>query len=522
MTTEVIHQLNSYIELLIPQAEYFNEHNLVCDSTLLINILQGMLSAQENNDYILIADIYEIELNPFFANLQEFIISREGFDFNVEDYNNNLRMIEQMDSELGSILNSLPNPVDLLEQGYTIEPTSCGLMTLALSDNNRKYYLHSNNQVQKEAFTLANSWYTEEKTEYIIYGLGLGYHVTELFGRDNNITIEVYESDIHIIEMACAFSDLNCIATNQNIKLIYDPDFTKLVNKLSSRRDDVEFVLHYPSLRNIKNPIIKEKLENYFIQYSSIKNQLHLLNSNFIENILHFDNSVDELKEIFEGKNLFIVSAGPSLDKNFLQLKNRRENSLILATGTVFRKLINAEIIPDYIIVTDANPRVYGQINGLETKDIPMIFLSTAYQNFAKNYQGKKYMICQKDYTKAEEFAVIHGYNLYQTGGSVSTTALEVGIRLGCKRIIFLGLDLGFPDNLVHATGTSRKQLASTENLQQVPDIYGNLIYTTKVLNIYRKWIENRIKDVKEIEFIDASEGGAMISGMRIAKLSEV
>ena len=38
---------------------------------------------------------------------------------------------------------------------------------------------------------------------------------------------------------------------------------------------------------------------------------------------------------------------------------------------------------------------------------------------------------------------------------------------------------------------------------------------------MYRKWIENRIENVTEIEFIDATEGGAKVKGMQIKKLSE-
>jgi hypothetical protein len=54
-----------------------------------------------------------------------------------------------------------------------------------------------------------------------------------------------------------------------------------------------------------------------------------------------------------------------------------------------------------------------------------------------------------------------------------------------------------------------------------VEDIYGKLIYTSKSLDMYRQWIENRIKGIKDIEFIDATEGGARIKGMQIRKLSE-
>ena len=155
---------------------------------------------------------------------------------------------------------------------------------------------------------------------------------------------------------------------------------------------------------------------------------------------------------------MYIVAAGPSLDLNFKRLKEVKNKGIILATGTVFRKLISADIIPDYLIVTDANARVYKQIAGYEDYDIPMLFLSTAYYGFASNYKGKKYIICQKDYRKAEELASQLDLHCFLTGGSVSTTALDIGITFKCRRIIFLGLDLAYTNNyvmpVIHPEGT--------------------------------------------------------------------
>ncbi|MDF2802122.1 MAG: uncharacterized protein K0S61_2025 [Anaerocolumna sp.] len=369
---------------------------------------------------------------------------------------------------------------------------------------------------------MANSWYSEDKSNYILFGLGLGYHVSELLEMDKNIKVKVYESDCNIIQLACAFSNIGQLLKNSNVTLIYDPEFTKLSDRIEKITFDDEFVIHYPSLRNIKNKSVKEKLENYFLQYSSVKNQLRLLNGNFRKNIFCYNGLVDELKHVFEGKDLYIVAAGPSLDRNFLELKGLNKNAIIIATGTVFRKLLNAGIRPDYFIVTDANERVYAQISGLENENIPMLYLSTAYHGFAEKYQGDKYMILQKDYDKSEQYAKEKGVSLYRTGGSVSTTALDLGISLGCKRIVFLGLDLAFTNNYVHALGTSRRELTSTDDLRQVENINGDLIYTSKSLDIYREWIENRIKTEKVIEFIDATEGGAKIKGMKIEPLLDV
>ena len=131
-------------------------------------------------------------------------------------------------------------------------------------------------------------------------------------------------------------------------------------------------------------------------------------------------------------------------------------------------------------------------------------------------------MVCQQGYPKAEEYAKEKGLHLFQTGGSVSTTALDLGITFGCSRIIFIGLDLAYTDNFAHASDTSRRVAADFDNLRQVEDNHGNMIPTSRTLDMYREWIENRIKGIEDIEFIDATEGGARIKGMRVAKLADV
>lgn len=519
IVTSLINQLNSFTEILLENSNYFNEEEKILDIDVLLNIMGSMLEAQANRDYILLADLYELQLNPYLVYLQDVIMNKEDIKMDEELYKKNISIVTSNNT---SLLKYMNNNINNLDSDYHIEYSSIGLYTLALLQNGKRFYIHSNNNIINEAFTLANSWYSDEKRNYIVYGLGLGYHIKELYQLDNNIQIEVFESDINIIQMACGYADISSIFSNSNVKLTFDPDFTQFGKRINRVDSNTEIVIHYPSLRNIKDKSIKAKLDEYFLQYSSYRNQKRLLNGNFDINIQSTNHYIDELMPKLKGKDLYIVAAGPSLDKNFMKLKELGENAIILATGTVYRKLLNAGIRPDYFIITDANERVYAQIRGFENETIPMIFLSTAYHGFASNYKGDKYLILQYDYDKSEKYAKEKGVNLYKTGGSVSTTALDIGITLGCKRIIFLGLDLAFTDNFVHATNTSRRELASTDDLRQIEDINGELVYTSKSLDIYRKWIENRIMDVKDLEIIDATEGGAKIKGMKIAKLSDV
>lgn len=518
----LINLLSSNMNHIIEEKDYFNRDSVIFDQAGIDPILAGLLKAQEDRDYILLADILELQLKPFILSLQEAVVSKEKLIYDDNQYQNCLELMQKKNAELADILKHCLSPLQILDNGYYVEFTSSGLKTLAMNDENGvKYYYHSNADALHEAGMIAREWFQDNQSEYYIYGLGFGYHISELLELDDQIDIHVYESDLKIIQLACAFGYMDKLLDSDRVDIIYDPDFKQLNADINPLGEDSKFVIYYPALRNISNRYIREKLEDYFISSSSITNQLHKLNNNFKKNVQDDVESVDVLKEKFYKKDLYIIAAGPSLDRNFMELKNVSKNSIILATGTVLKKLLSAGIRPDYVIITDANKAVYKQIEGLKCNEIPLIYLSTVFHKVYADYRGEKYLVCQKEFRMAEEYAEKMGYHLYQTGGSVMTTAIDIGIQLECQRIICVGLDLAYTNNFDHACGTANANSISSNGLRYVKDVYGNMVGTSKNLDIYRKWIENRIHDVKNIEFIDATEGGAKIDGMKTMKLSD-
>ena len=115
----------------------------------------------------------------------------------------------------------------------------------------------------------------------------------------------------------------------------------------------------------------------------------------------------------------------------------------------------------------------------------------------------------------AEDYAREHGFILVNTGGSVSTTALDVCICMGCRKVICLGLDLAYTGNRTHAEGTlSDGEVSKAQDLPMVKSVSGEMIPTSLNLSCYHKWIENRIADEYDIEFVNISNG-AYIKGMK-------
>lgn len=99
----------------------------------------------------------------------------------------------------------------------------------------------------------------------------------------------------------------------------------------------------------------------------------------------------------------------------------------------------------------------------------------------------------------------------FETGGSVTTTALDIALKFGAENIIFVGVDLAYTDGSSHAKGVGRK-ITSREGLRKVKSCMGTEIYTSKNLDIYRKWIERRIENVTGTVIYNTGNG-AMIKG---------
>ena len=108
----------------------------------------------------------------------------------------------------------------------------------------------------------------------------------------------------------------------------------------------------------------------------------------------------------------------------------------------------------------------------------------------------------------------MHGLCTYQTGGSVTTTALDIGISFGCEEILFMGMDMAYTGGASHAKGTnSYMKEQNNDRMISVKSVSGENVYTIRNLLIYRQWIENRIKDCENIRFVNVSDG-AEVKGM--------
>lgn len=539
------------MEVLFVSKDYFNQYGSLVNELDVIETMKGILQAQEQGDYILLADLLELQLLPFLYSVQEVIRQSEGGPIADDYFEANLRTMtaiaettskNTVGTESKHIESAEPKDAasieteDIIELAddlrtlrfdslhYIIEDTNQGCPTLKCVTENQSCYLHSNNDPVVEGLLLAKEYYKEELDHYTVYGLGLAYHIEALQQLcDQTSRIDVYESDLQVICAAFTYRNLTPLLQG-GVRIYYDPDLTKMMRMLQKYPNGI--MLHAPSIRGIRHRALQNSMHELFVQESSVRNQSADMFRNYRSNIQQCKLYVDILREQFKGKSVYLIAAGPSLDKNLIQLKQKPENAIIMAVGTTYRKLMQLGIRPDCVVFLDAAARMYVQATGYEHENIPYLMASTACRKIAADYHGPKYLICQEGYPAAEKYAQEHGGRIYQSGGSVSTIAMDVALRLGAARLICLGLDLAYTGNKMHATCAGKYDMIETDDLLRVRDWEGHPVQTSAALDMYRKWIEKRVetarRETPEVELINATEGGAYIHGMQHIELAKV
>lgn len=487
-------QIEDVVAGVLSESEYFLQAAVDTSQENIMFLLSSLLSALDQREYVLLADILSQSVLPFFYALQEYIVMQE--------------LAEPVCFSSGA-------------RNYFVEYTSCGLPTIQVQEADKGFYLHSNRNARQEAKEIAASWMEPEKTEYIIYGMGLGYAVTALLDENEYISVKVFESDAVLIELSRQYGDYKQIVESGRAIIEIDQDGTKFA-QAAAKNPEAAICFFYPSLRLILEKQAAERMEELFINRVSQKTQYPVMCENFKRNIVHYNEPVDVLKPQFAGKRVYIVAGGPSLDKNIDVLKKIDKNGILVTVGTVLKKLLNRGIRPDYVAFSDAKPNTFRQVEGICDAEIPMWGLSTTYWRFFTDYHAKHYLVCQEGFEPAETFAKKKGYFLIETFGTVLAVAMNTAIQLGASEIVFVGLDLAFTGGKHHAEGMGHDANQTYGGQRMVPDIYGEMVPTGKNLDIYRKAIERKIEKTKGVRFIDATEGGARIKGTELLTLAEV
>lgn len=492
------------------------EGGLPWDMDYLLTVVTQIGDAQNIQDYILMGDLYELQLIPSLQDIQNAIRQLDIPLIREEWWQQNLSALAKKNSTLAQMLEKYKNSLEFEEnlQQYSLEPTTTGYFTLAIQSESGLRYLHSNRNPLEEARLFAERVYHLEQEKYLVVGWGMGYHIRELLNLYPEMDLVVAEPDLAILYYSLSCWDWQDVL--DRVRIVWDSDWQEAGRLI---KEDWQLVLYRPELFHIENPQIREQFSALSYRKDSIEDFERVFYHNSRENFRNCDDYVDSIQEKIKGKRVVIVAGGPSLDKNIDQLLNLPEDVIIFSVGTVYKLLLQKGISVDYVVISDA--WVYHHVEGATDSKAPVLLLATADRKISKNYQGKKYLVCQEGYDIAAEYAKEKGYRCYSSGGSVATLALDIAIRMQAKSIAFIGLDLAYYGTQMHAAGTKKATFQGYE-FHREKGWDGTELNTTQTFLRFRSWMENRIQESDvTMPIVDATEGGIVKKGFEQMPLKD-
>ncbi len=386
----------------------------------------------------------------------------------------------------------------------------------------------------------------EEYTPVVILGISNGYHIRRIMEsvpKTSNILI--YEPSFELFRRAMEEVDLS---------FLFAPDIPVglMVDGINEGELDLYFhlMISYDNMTLLKcytsgnyNVLFPEQTEtfikelkayverlivtwNTLVRYTDVKAKNTFYNLPY----LCEGYSVEALQGILpEDVPAIVVSAGPSLNKNIMELKKAAGKACIIATDTAMKVLLNAGIVPHLFVIIDGlKPGVLFEHKDLSK--VPMVTMTGVSVEPMKYHKGKKFFynsnspfeqkILADLSEKEKKNRILPGL---VTGGSVANSAYSLGVYMGAKTILLVGQDLAMTGNRTHADGTFQEKMDEIDvqngEYLQVDAVGGGKVWTRDDFDRYRKWFEDCAKGWSHITMVDATEGGALIHGSKVMTL---
>lgn len=390
---------------------------------------------------------------------------------------------------------------------FKVELAKNGDNTLSLNN----IYLYSKYSPRKDANKFIHKEYDKNAKGYFLVGLGLGYHLEALIQLDLKKPIIVLALDKQELKIFLLNSQ---IEMSNNVEIILGLEEDIDLNQF-------QIIIPLPWMKAIgQEHKLNEVLEDIKIRQMSYETYSGLLQNNFVENINNSDPSISKYKGLYEGKWACLVSAGPSLDTTIELLKTVKDKCYILSVGSALNTLLKNDIVPDAVIITDAQKKVARQLKN--DYQGMLFYLATANHEMTQVHEGERVIIFQEGFSLAELVAEKRNEPLIETGGSVATTAFSLLEYMGFQDVVLFGQDLGFKGETTHSVySTSGKKVAKDMLFRKVMANNGKYIRSTANLSTYHRWFEKKIRK-SNVNFYNTAWEGAKIQGIPCINTKEL
>ncbi|MGA4606027.1 6-hydroxymethylpterin diphosphokinase MptE-like protein [Pseudoalteromonas maricaloris] len=304
----------------------------------------------------------------------------------------------------------------------------------------------------------------------IVFGIGLGYHLTELLQRHKFDYLFICEPDLELF-----FASLFCIDWDEIITTIDEQggclflhlgiDYQDFFNEIFKVAEDIGIFSiinsfcyqHYPS-DEITN-LIKAFFDNYYQLHQGFGFYNDAI-TGLAHAVLNAEQGASFLFPRIKGKELaqqipvFVVGNGPSLDESIELLRAHQDDAIIIAGGTAFQSLMKAGIKPDFHVLVERTQATYDVLLHIEPEegygDTNLLAVDVMHPDVPKLYKWTG--IGLKGPEAASAFLTMETLKRYglsvtslpACGPLVSNTAAAYAVSMGFEDIYLIGVDNGY------------------------------------------------------------------------------
>lgn len=250
----------------------------------------------------------------------------------------------------------------------------------------------------------------------------------------------------------------------------------------------------------------------------------------------------------FEGRRVFVVGAGPSLQKNIGELRGL--GGAIFAVNASAKPLAEAGIVPDVLVARES----LDLSDQIQACPAPIVALDISSHPATWKAAGDRRVAFIPGYPRHMPLCQMLGERPVFGGTAAATSAVALALMWGAHSVVLLGFDLSIPpDGQVYHPSAPRGDLKASVGKQAI-EFEGNVeddarcersgqapppkrigytkcqaldfsqeLYSQPTWDEQREWLETTARRYgSDVELLNATHFGAGIRGWRNARLSEL
>jgi len=304
-------------------------------------------------------------------------------------------------------------------------------------------------------------------------GCGLAYHIEELLKRTDVVNALIFEPDDEVFSASLFTVDWQAICEPFIRKPGYSLTFS--INKTTDDEDKLRSVLQRELLKNFPlfpafttffnhraSPIMKRMAKGVIRDYPAFSVGI----SNYDDQIRRLNNTIHNIKQDVQvlpkkvaetiDKPVVIAGSAPSIDARMEDIRQHRDDIILVSAGTGLRPLLSNGLKPDYHVELDPDYLIYELLSSFSDEDRAGITLLAINEINPKVPElfDRTYL-----YFRSEDaFAGLFHYDSLgfpNCNPTCTNAAFGIFSALGFQNIFMFGTDLGFANNEYHHSKSS-------------------------------------------------------------------